>query len=129
MPLETPKADHRHEVRGLVQAVLFRHTCDFEGKRNVLENIAPWKRRLLLKHHADGGMRPGHDVAGNTHFAIVVADQAADDVEDRRFAAARGSDDRDELARGHAERHAVHGGGLAVRGVKALGDVRDIQQR
>jgi hypothetical protein len=90
VPLETLKADHRHEMRGLVQALLFRHTCDFEGKRNVLENIAPWKRRFFLKHHADGGMRPGHDVAGHAYFALVVAGEAADDVEDRRFAATPG---------------------------------------
>ena len=42
-------------------------------------------------------------------LAFVVAEQAADDVEQRRFSAAGRADDRDEFAGGDRKRHVVDG--------------------
>ena len=107
---ESVQADQRHERLRTLQALAPSDACELERKRNVVSDSAPGKRRLFLEHHADRRMRAGYRRAGDSDVAVVVADQAADDVEQRRLAAPRRPDDRDELARVDAERDVVDRG-------------------
>src|SRR5450631_500156 len=129
MAFEATQADHRHEVRGLLEPLLFRNVSDLERKRDVLEYIAPRERRLFLKDHADRGMRSGHNVAGDADASLVVADQPADDVEDRRLAAPRRPDDRDKLSGRDGKGHAVDRRGNTVGSLEAFRDVLDVEKR
>src|SRR4029450_11559312 len=91
--LEALQSRHGDEVRGAFLPLRLRHSRDLEWKGDVLRHRAPGKSRFLLEHHADRGMRPGHRAAGYRDPALVVADQTADDVEQRRFTATRRPDD------------------------------------
>jgi hypothetical protein len=65
----------------------------------------------------------------DAHASLVAAQQAADDVEERRFPATRRADHRQELAFGDAERHVVQRGHGSVRRGEPLDDVLDRERR
>src|SRR5215470_18809268 len=96
----------------MVRALLARAARlagDLEWESDVIEHRAPGKGGFLLEHHADRRMRSPHDLSRDPHPTVVVADQAADDVEQRRLAAARRADDRNELSRENAEGNVIDG--------------------
>src|SRR6185312_16093754 len=84
---------------------------------------APGERALFLEHHADGGMRAGDDFVFHRDAALIVAGQAADDMEQGGLAAAGWADDGYELTRRDMERHVLDRGDAGVRTAEALGDV------
>ena len=52
----------------------------------------------MLEHHGDAGNRFGYTLGTNPDLAGVVRQQAVDAAQERGLAAARRSDDRDDLA-------------------------------
>jgi hypothetical protein len=108
-------------------ALGFRHAFDLERERDILDDRAPGKRRLFLKHHADRSMRPGDAFASNRDFPLVVAEQTADHVEERRFSAAGRTDNGQELALLHRKRHIIDRSHDPVGRSEMLGHVFDDQ--
>src|SRR5262249_2746131 len=94
---EVDLLEERFDQRGLF--ALADVTADgIDGLEDVLVDRQPRQQRVMLKD--DAAIRPRrvnrhsaqHDLAG------AQPDKAADGVEDRRFAAARMADDRNDLA-------------------------------
>src|SRR6188472_1637608 len=114
---------------GAVVALGLGQAGDLQRKRHVVDDAAPGKRGLLLEDHPDRSMRPAHALVGDLDRALVAVEQAADDVEQGRFAAAGGADNAHELAGRHAERDVVDRGEHSIRRLKPLDDVIDNQDR
>ena len=72
-------------------------------------------------------MRTTHQVARHLDGALIAVEQAADDIEKRRLAAARRPDHADELAVRDRQRNAVNRDDGPLRGLELLGDVVDGQ--
>ena len=70
-----------------------------------------------------------HGLARDLDGSLVAVEQAADHVEQCRFAATGRTDHRQELARHHVERDVVDGGEHAVGRLEPLDDVFDHQNR
>src|SRR5262249_60254325 len=71
--------------------------------------------------------RPAQRLARHLDRAVVAIEQAADDVEQSRFAAAGRTDHADEFPRRDAERNVIDRGENAVRSLEALDNVIDDQ--
>src|SRR5581483_10800228 len=76
-----------------------------EAVAHVRSNRAPGKEREVLEHHAAIRAGPGDRRTFDADCALLHRQEAADEIEQRRFAAARGSEQRDEFARRNRERH------------------------
>jgi hypothetical protein len=124
--LEARETDEGDEMRGLLHPCRLPHSRDLERKRDVLLDGAPRKRRFLLEHHADRGMRADDGRTLDRDAALVVAGQPADDVEERRLAAAGRPDDRYELA-GRDRKRDVRRRRSAVARRETLDDVPDVE--
>jgi hypothetical protein len=74
-------------------------------------------------------MRPPHALIRDLDRAVIAVEQPANDVEQGRFAAARGADDAHELARRHAERDMIDRREHAIRRLEPLDDIVDNQNR
>ena len=82
------------------------------AEHDVLGHRPPRQQQVLLEHVADVAGRAGDFPAVEENTARGRADESRDDVEQRALAAARGADDRDELAlvdleRGRGERRSL----------------------
>src|SRR4029450_1434462 len=74
----------------------------------VLEHRVPREQRAFLKHVGDvAGARPVDFDAGDRYRACGRLREAADDAEQRAFAAARGAEQADELPLADIERDIV----------------------
>ena len=82
------------------------------------------KQRVVLEDHADVALprRNGGDVVlADTHGAGARAEQAGDDPQDRRLAAAARPQDRGDRSRGHLEADVLDDDGAGI-GVADAGD-------
>ena len=68
-----------------------------QPEQDVLAHREPGKQRVFLEHDAAIDARAGDAAAVDQHLAFG-GEKAADDIEQRALAAARRTDDRDELA-------------------------------
>jgi len=75
-------------MRGPVGALALAHPGDLEREGDVVDDGAPGKRRLFLEHHAERRVRAAHRLAADGDAPFEFGHQAADDVEQRRLAAA-----------------------------------------
>jgi len=85
------------------------------------------KQRIALEHDADVApvrRQPGDVLPVERDAALVGPHQPGHDPQQRGLAAARGTEQRDELAAGHREVDAVEHGG----GAEGLGRSRDGQE-
>ena len=126
-PLEAVEPDQRDEMPRPLVALGLRHAGDLQREGHIVDHGAPGKGRLLLEDHADRRMRAAHELARHLDGAVIAVEQPADDVEQRRLAAARRADHADELAGRDRQRNVVDRGDDAVRGLEPLGDVVDDQ--
>ena len=69
-----------------------------ETVHHVFAHGAPGKQAVVLKHHGPVGPRSAHRPSVDQDLAGCHPDEAIDRVEESRLAAARRSDDGDELA-------------------------------
>src|SRR5262249_61655569 len=76
----------------------------------------------------DRRMRSAHEIAQDPNATFVIADQAADNVEQGRFAAAGRADDRDELAGGDPEGDIVDRGDRTLAGRESFGHAIDVEE-
>ena len=70
---------------------------------DVLHHRQPRVQAVMLEHHGTVGARPGHRPAIGQQVAGCVVFEAADDAQQRRFAAAGSADEGDELVAGNVE--------------------------
>ncbi len=109
-----------------------RHAGELERIADVVLDRAPGKQRVLLEDVADMADRPArdHGFAVDPDGAAVGRDQGGHHVEDRALAAARGPEQRHELAVVDAERGVVDGDDLAatlrVGNREALAETGDV---
>ena len=71
---------------------------DFHGQQDIVHRAAPRHQRRVLERHADALDRRRNLLVGDPDLAARGGQQAGDQLHDRRLAAARGPDNRDELA-------------------------------
>ena len=97
-------------------------------EEDVPEDGPPVEQHRVLEDDADLGLWPGHPAPGDRDRPGRRGEQARDHQEQRALPAARGPEDRHELAFGHLQRHRVEGvhrpGAHRVR----LGHAGDLDQ-
>ena len=102
-----PEAHLPQRLGGTAAALSARHARDGQGQFDVGEDGLVGDEVIALEHEADGvvavgvpvpvGVAAGGD-AVDDELAVVVAVEAADDVEQRGLARAAGAEDGDEFA-------------------------------
>src|SRR5207248_2785521 len=98
VPLEAGEAHEIDHGAAPFEPFSFRDSGYLQPERDVLKNCAPVQRRVFLEHHRHVASGAGDDVAVDRDTTPRGAHQAADDVEQRRLAAAARPDHRDEPA-------------------------------
>jgi hypothetical protein len=111
LPVEerTELEDLRRALHAHVD-LLGRHAPDAQPVGHVFVHRHVRIERVVLEHHGDIavlGLDAVHHLAGDRDLALGDRLQPGDHPEQRRLAAARGTDDHDELAVGDLHVHAV----------------------
>ena len=75
-----------------------RRAGDLEPDRDIVDRGLPGKQRIGLKQIAGLPVEAGQRRIENPHRSRCRLEQPGGDIEQRRFSAAGGSDDGDELA-------------------------------
>jgi hypothetical protein len=103
--LEALQAEALDPTVGEGAPLLDRHAHDLEPDFDVAQKRAPRQKRILLEHIAQpvSGVAPPVDADLAVEVHSFGIERVADEVEDRRFPAPRGADERDDLAVGHRE--------------------------
>src|SRR5262249_33611372 len=97
-------------------------------ERDIVEHGAPGKQREGLEDDAAIAARSFHRLTPDQDFSAGDWDEARDHVQDRRLAAARGPDHRDELAGRDLERDVAHRSHLRA-GIEVEISLRQIADR
>ena len=71
---------------------------DFHGQQHVIKCRPPWQKGRVLERHADNLKRSGDFLVINNDSPLGRGHQAGYKFQQRRFAAARRSDNSNELA-------------------------------
>jgi hypothetical protein len=91
-------------------ALVLRHALHLEPERHVAERGTPGKQLgEILEHHAAVHAVAGDRLAVDADLARGRRNEARDDVEEGRLAAAARADDADEFGRRDIEAHRVDG--------------------
>src|SRR5262249_16692195 len=102
----------------------------FQAEGDVAERGAPREQLgKVLEHHAAVETMAGHRLAADADLAGAGSEEAGDDVEQRRLAAARRPDDADELGGLDRETHPRDAGHAAARRVVGEAHVADLDMR
>jgi len=121
--LETLEADELDLVSRAVDHLSLAHgALGLDAEDDVAEDRAPREQAGLLEHHGAIGARLRDLAPVEREGSGGDRDEAVDRVEERRLAAARRADDREELAGPHREVDALDRG---EEGVRALQPVLD----
>jgi hypothetical protein len=83
-----------------------------QPERDVLRHREMWEERIGLEHHRDAplaGRQTRHIASGNYDAAAIGLFEPGDETERRRFAAARGAEQDDELAGRRIQRNILDG--------------------
>src|SRR5439155_306904 len=83
--------------------------ADLQPERYVLPDRHPGKERVFLEHHGAGGIGLLDRLAKGKDLPRAGPRESGDGVEEGGFAAARRSEQADELARRHLEVNPVQG--------------------
>jgi hypothetical protein len=121
-PLEPVQTDQVQQYAGTFEALGLADPRHVERKSDVLDGRQPGKGGFLLEHHADIVRARVRGMAVDQHASVVVPDQSADDVEQRRFAAAARTDHRNEASLLNVERQGVERFDDAVRSGESLAE-------
>jgi hypothetical protein len=99
------------------------------GEQDVLEHAAPVQQHRRLEHHPDLGDGAPDRMVRDLHAARGRRAQPGHDAEQRRLAAARGTDERDELAARDGEGDVAEGFDRAGRRLVRHADPVEDDQR
>jgi hypothetical protein len=75
-----------------------REPLDFDAEHHVLEHGAPGQQQVLLQHEGDVRVRAFHALAVDEGLTFARRAETRTDVEEGRFSATAGTDERDHLA-------------------------------
>src|SRR6476619_685505 len=79
--------------------------AECEAEADVVQHRLPRQQRILLEQIGGVPVEAGQRLTENLDAAVRWRQQAGDQMEQRRLAAAAGPDDADEAARFDVERH------------------------
>ena len=115
--MELPEVDEAQQLLAPLRALLGRDSADAERKLDVPPQGEPRKERGVLEDHGAIRTRPGHDLSRRGDRASDGLDQAGDEVQDSRLAAAGRTEQADELSGGDTQRDVLQRNGpmFAVR--------------
>jgi hypothetical protein len=88
------------EARETRRDLRFRRAIDAQAERHIRFHVHGRIQRIGLEHQRDAavlGIGPGHVLAADFDLAGAGVDQACDTVQQRRFAAARWTEQHHEL--------------------------------
>ncbi len=117
---EVREAHLREEPHRALAVGLRVHAAQLDLHQHVVEHVAPVQQHRALEHDAEVGLRAGHAPAAHDHLARARRMQPRDDPQQRALAAARGADDREELAFADREVDGLQRVRLARSGAVAL---------
>jgi hypothetical protein len=92
---EPGEPDHRQHLPRARLALGAGHAAVLETERDVVAHGAPGQQGVLLEHHR--GQRRSRPLGLDAHLASGRVDEAGQDAQQRRLAAAAGPDDAEEL--------------------------------
>ena len=98
MVLEAGQPDHVDEPLAGFAPCVALHAPQLEAELDVAHHRPPRQQTELLEHHGAVLAGSGDGIAVDRHLARVGRDQPEQDVEERALAAARRTDDGNELA-------------------------------
>ena len=93
------------------------YTTRHQAIGDILSHRHMRKQRVILKDNADFaqiGRQIIHGTVANHHLAGCLTNEARDDTQQRRLAAARRAKQRDQLAGFHFQRHIINGTRIAI---------------
>ncbi len=90
--LEAGQLDARERMSDVLFRVRPRDALEPERQPYIVEHVRPWRQRRLLEYEAQARL------AAPLHIAGGIGGQSGDDPQHRRLAAARGAEQREELA-------------------------------
>src|SRR6266508_3254229 len=105
--LEAGEPDQVDEGLRPPLALLARKSHAFQSVENIAAHRLPRKQREMLEHDAAIWPRRADRLALDQNPAGLRGEKAADEVEQRRLAAAGGAEQRDEFTPTHVERHVL----------------------
>ncbi len=101
--LESFETDELDEAcDGLADGV-FGVRMEFEAEGDVLLHCEPGEERIVLKDHAAAGTWRLHGCAVDSNASLFRLFETGGELQDRRLAAARGTEQANELLRGDRE--------------------------
>jgi hypothetical protein len=118
--LEAVQPDEPDPLRGALGALAARHALLGQAVGDVAEHGLPAEQRQLLEDDAARRVGAADGRAVDRHLARRRLDEAREDVQERRLAAPRGADDRDELAAPGREVEPLDRGHARAPGLKDL---------
>src|SRR5262249_40563327 len=95
---EAGKADKLDEFRHLARDLDFGRAGHAQSVSHVFEHGLPGEQPEMLEHHRDTGDRLGDPLGADPDIACIVRQETVDRAKKRGLAAARRTDDRDDLA-------------------------------
>ncbi|MNI52086.1 hypothetical protein D3C73_1068440 [compost metagenome] len=117
------QADTRQPFAGRLTGALFGDVLEFQRQRHVVFQRQPGVQRMFLEHQRAAGMRARHRLAVGQNAALRRHFQPGRQMQQRGLAAARRTDQGDELASLDFAGEAIHDGQVA----EVLVDVIEVQ--
>jgi len=106
------------------------HLAHLQREADVVGHRKRRVERVALKHHGDVAVarrHADHVLARDADFALGRLGEPGNDAQQRRFAAARGADEDEELARLNVDVHLLQHLHAFVALAKALVDAANLQ--
>src|SRR5262245_13236074 len=101
---------------------------DLERQQDVVDDLAPRQQVRVLKRHAGDLHRPAHAVAEDDDVTGIGRNEPGHELHKRRLAAARGADDRGELAAADGEARVLQGENAARGAAIGQRDIADVDR-
>jgi hypothetical protein len=121
-PFGIGQPDVRDRLSRSAKTLRLAHASQFQWQRDVSQHVSPRQQVRVLK---DVGNR---SPVNQSDLAPIGSIQASDHAKQRRFPAAAGTKDRDELAGGHVEIDVIDCDDVAIEhaahAAKLKGDAR-----
>jgi hypothetical protein len=112
--LETCQTHARQPLASQVARLRFRRTAQEGSEKNVVQCRFPGQQRVHLEHVATVSIDRRDWPSAGAYGAGGGREQARNQVQQRRFAAAGGTDHSDKLAVGNFEGDVLYGGKPAI---------------
>jgi hypothetical protein len=123
--LEAGEAELLEILARLLLGLLLVDAASLQPEQHIAHHRAPRKQQVFLHHVTDAAAQAFDFLAAIGDSAAIGLQQACDDVEDGRLAAAAGANDADEIAVVDGEGEVVEHIDVTALAGKRLADVLD----